>query len=127
MRLHSQFARFLLGGAANTAIGYALYLAASTVMDYRWAYTTSYVIGIGISYLINSLFVFRQPLTWRKLFAFPAVYAVQYVAGLALLWLFVAQFGIPQQYGPLLVVALTIPLTFVASRLVLISRNRHEH
>jgi putative flippase GtrA len=126
MRWSSPFVRFLVGGAANTAIGYLLYLAAARVMDYRWAYTTSYLLGIGISYLINSLYVFRQPLSWRRLLAFPAVYALQYAAGLALLWLFVSRLGIHKEYAPLLVVPLTIPLTFVASRLVLTYRKRHE-
>ena len=125
MKWSNDFTRFLIGGAANTAIGYALYLAAAQFMDYRWAYTTSYVLGIGVSYLVNSLFVFRQPLSWRRLVAFPAVYLLQYVAGLALLWLFVSRLGVPARYGPLLVVPLTIPLTFVASRLVLTYRKSH--
>ena len=125
MKLSSSFLRFLAVGAANTAIGYALYLAAAQVMDYRWAYTTSYVLGIGSSYVLNSLFVFREPLSWRRLAAFPLVYLLQYLAGLGLLWLFVSRLGVPAEYGPLLVVPLTIPLTFLASRLVLTYRKSH--
>lgn len=117
-----EFLRFLVVGAANTLIGYLLYLAANLVMDYRWAYTTSYVAGIAISYVLNSLYVFRQPLAWNKLLAFPAVYAVQFLAGLVLLWLFVSRLGIAQNLAPLLVIPLTIPLTFAISRFILTRR-----
>ena len=127
MKWRDQFARFLVSGVANTLIGYLLYLAATQVLDYRWAYAVSYVLGVGISYVINSTFVFRQPMSWRKLLAFPAVYVVQFLAGLALLWLFVSRLHVPARFGPLLVIPVTIPLTFVISRFILIPRNADEH
>lgn len=127
MRWSSQFARFLVAGAFNTAIGYLLYLAAIQIMDYRMAYTGSYAVGIVISYLVNSLYVFRERLAWRKFLAFPAVYLLQYVTSLGLLWLLVSEVGVPQAYGPLMVIPATIPLTFVASRFVLTSERANGH
>lgn len=118
----ARFARFLVVGGVNTVLGYALYLAFERLLDYRWAYTLSYALGIAISYVLNARFVFRQPLSWRRMLAFPAVYVVQYAAGIVLLWLLVERLGLPREIAPLAVVAATIPLTYATSRLVLTRR-----
>lgn len=127
MRLFSaRFARFLLVGVANTLIGYALYLAANAWLDYRWAYTVSYASGIGISYALNSWFVFREPLEWGKFLRFPLVYAVQYLVGLGLMWCLVSLWGFPEFLAPLVIVALTVPLTYALSRWILKPGSRNE-
>lgn len=122
-----QFVRFLLVGGANTVIGYGLYLLANHWLDYRWAYSLSYAAGIGISYLLNSWFVFREPLSLRKFIRFPLVYAVQYLAGLAIIWCLVSRLHLPESIAPLAVTALTVPLTYATSRLILQPRVRHEN
>lgn len=122
----ARFARFLVVGVANTLLGYVLYLAANRFMDYRWAYTFSYVVGIGISYLLNSWVVFREPLSLAKLLKFPVVYLAQYVVGLGVVWLFVSRLGLPESLAPLVVLPITVPLTYVLSRFVLTPRASHE-
>ena len=62
-----QGTRFLIAGAANTAIGYALYLLFNLLVDYRIAYSLSFALGIVISFVLNSVYVFRQPLRWARL------------------------------------------------------------
>lgn len=124
MRFFSaQFVRFVVVGGANTVIGYGLYLLANRWLDYRWAYTVSYAAGIGISYLLNSWFVFRAPMSLRTFLRFPLVYAAQYVAGLVIIWCVVDRLGLPESIAPLFVVALTVPLTYALSRLVIQPRN----
>lgn len=120
----ARFARFLAVGAANTLIGYGLFLVANHWMDYRWAYTVSYAAGIAISYVLNSWLVFHARLSWRNLLRFPVVYAVQYAAGLALIWWLVDGLGVPEAIAPLAVVALTLPLTYALSRYILLPRTR---
>jgi putative flippase GtrA len=118
-----EFPRFLAAGAFNTGFGYVMYLAFALVVDYRLAYTASYAIGVVLSYWINTRFVFRAPWSWRRLAAFPSVYAVQYLLGLALIWLFVAKLHLSEKIAPLLVIPLTIPVTFVFSRFVIKGRS----
>lgn len=114
-----QFARFLVVGVINTVLGYGLYLVAVQLMDYRWAYTLSYVVGITISFLLNTLFVFRERLSFRKFLQFPAVYVVQYVAGLAMVWLLVSRMGLAEALAPLVVIPATIPITYILSRTII--------
>lgn len=117
-----QFPRFLAVGAANTVLGYGVYAALNTVLDYRAAYTAAYVFGIVVSYVLNSLLVFRARLRWRSFAAFPAVYALQYVLGIALLWLLVRVMGLHELLAPLVVIPVTIPITFLATRYLLKER-----
>lgn len=114
--------RFLLVGAFNTVFGYALYLLFNLFLDYRIAYTVSFAIGIVVSFVLNSVFAFRQPLRWRRLLVYPAVYLLQYVAGLCIVWIFVDLLHQPEALAPLVAVAASLPLTFFATRFVLGAR-----
>jgi len=108
--------RFLLAGAFNTAATYGLYLLALQVMPYRVAYTATYAIGIVLGYAINTLFVFRAPWSWKRMLAYPLVYVLQYGVGLLCLTLLVERGWVSDRIAPLLVVVVTLPLTFLASR-----------
>lgn len=114
--MKSEGLRFLIAGGLNTAIGYALYLLMLPWIRYEIAYAIAYVLGIGTSYLLNAIFVFRRPLSMKAAFAFPLVYAVQLVLGSILLKILVDWMGIPEQFAPLIVVVLSLPMTFLLSR-----------
>lgn len=120
----TEFKRFLGAGAFNTVAGYAMYLAFHLVLDYRLAYTASYVIGIALSYWINTTFVFRSTWSWTRLAAFPGVYVLQYILGLLLIWLFVNHLEMSEKIAPLLAVPVTVPLTFLASRFIIKGKQR---
>jgi putative flippase GtrA len=117
------FLRFLAVGAINTALGYGLYLLFNLVMDYRLAYTLSYVCGVLIAFVLNSLLVFHQPLRWKNLAIYPAVYVLQYGLGLLLVWICISVLHLPEAYAPLVVIPLTVPVTFAASRMILGKRT----
>jgi putative flippase GtrA len=111
-----QFARYLLAGAANTLVTYAVLLVAMRWMDYRLAYTGAYVLGIALAYVLQARFVFRVPLAWRAAIGFPAVYLVQYLAGLALLWILVDRLHLAAKWAALATIAAGVPLGFALSR-----------
>jgi putative flippase GtrA len=98
-RIHFEFSRFLLVGATNTAISYVIYLLLLEFMAYLYAYSIAY--GL------------------RKFLQFPAVYALQYGVGAAILWLLVGQASLSPELAMLAVVAVTIPVTFLTSRFIL--------
>lgn len=111
--------RFLCGGAVNTLVTYLLYLGLIGVLAYQWAYLGAYVTGILLAYWLNARFVFKVPLSWKGLFAYPVVYLVQYVLAAALLEMLVRFAGIPPAYAPLLVTAVLLPLTYLMNKIVL--------
>lgn len=114
-----QLASFVIGGAFNTGVTYLCYLGLHMLLSYQVAYLLAYAAGIVFSYCFNSLVVFRRPMSWRGLMAFPAVYLVQYAVSALILALIVEQFGVPAWWAPLAVSVLMLPLTYVLTRFVL--------
>jgi putative flippase GtrA len=113
------FARFLVTGAINTVLGYVIYLGLLLILDYRMAYTATYVLGIVFSYIVTSKFVFKTPLSLFKALKFPIVYLLQYVVGIFAVEIYVEILGGSQYIAPLLTVAINVPITFLASRYIL--------
>ena len=122
--INSEFLRYVIVGGTNTAITYAIYLLLLFMLPYSAAYTIAYLSGIPIAYTLNSRFVFHKPLHWKKAFQFPLVYVVQYLAGIVLLFLWVEVLRVSDVIAPLLVIACTVPVTFVLSRLIIKGRSR---
>ncbi len=119
VRLRHQALRFLIAGAVNTVVTYAIYLALLSLLDYTLAYTFAYVIGIVISYLMSTAFVFRVTRTAANMATFPLVYLVQYLLGALVLNLAVRWMGIPDRFALIASIVVTIPVTFFLSRALL--------
>jgi len=116
-------ARFVAGGALNTALSYLVYLALQWIMDYQLAFLVAYLAGIALSYLINAILVFHQPLSWRTALRFPLVYIVQYFLSAILLALLVELLGISARIAPLVVAVALLPVTYLMARHALIHRK----
>ena len=112
----SAFGRFLIAGAINTLVTYVLFLALSSVLHHAIAYTIAYVAGIGLAYVMAASFVFGAGFTAKSAARFPVVYLIQYLFGLGALALLIDWLGMSRQLAMLLVVATSLPLTFVLSK-----------
>ena len=91
-----RFARFVVVGAANTAVSYGVYLVLLLVIDYRVAYTVAYLAGLVFGYWAQARLVFRAPLGTRSAVAYVATYAAMYLASLFMLWVSVDLLGVPK-------------------------------
>lgn len=111
--------RFLLAGGINTILSYAFYVFFLLFFHYAIAYTISCILSIVISYLLNTKFVFRSHYSWSRFFAFPLVYLVQYFVGLVLLHLVIEFLHVRPLLAPIVVVAITWPITYLLSRYIL--------
>ena len=118
LRSHRWF-RFIIGGGINTSVTYAVYLTLNMGFNYQWSYFIAYICGIIFSYWFNALFVFKAPLSWKGLLAYPVVYVVQYGVSALLLGFLVESAVLSETLAPLLVVVITVPLTYVMSKLVI--------
>lgn len=110
--------RFLVGGVLNLAVGYGGYLILLHWISYEIAYAISYVFSVCVSYVFSALFVFRQPLRARSALFYPLVYLAQFLLGLVLLRIMVEVLHLSAWVAPLLVSILTIPVTFLMSRII---------
>ncbi|WP_353190152.1 GtrA family protein [Pandoraea pnomenusa] len=117
--LEREFIRFLIVGVANTAFFYATYAMCLAFIQYKLAYTVSFALSVVFSYWLNSHFVFRVKLSLSGLLRFPLVYLVQYLGGIALMYLLVDWLHLSAYLAPIIVVGLTIPVTFLLSRTLL--------
>ena len=111
-----EFGRFLVSGAVNTLASYAVYFALLPFIPYLAAYTIAYLIGVVISYLLITRFVFRTPRRFATAVRFPLVCAVQYLVGSAVITLLVEGFGIRASLAAIAAIVLSIPTSFLLSR-----------
>jgi putative flippase GtrA len=124
MPVRGEFARFLVAGAINTVITFALFEALRRVIPYLAAYSIAYASGIALSYVLNAGFVFRRRKTIASALRFPLVYVVQYAMGGGLLWVLVDVAKLNESFALLLVIAASIPVTFLLSRLIVTRHGR---
>jgi putative flippase GtrA len=122
----ARFFRFILSGGLNTAITYAIYLLLLQQISYQISYTVAYVSGIVISYILNRAFVFRGHRGLRSILLFPLVYVAQYGFGMLILWLWIDMAKLNDKVAPLIVVAVTLPLTYVFSRFVFLGSKKQK-
>lgn len=114
-----RWVRFAAGGLFNTAATYLIYLGLVQVMAYQWAYLVAYALGVVIAYLLNSLLVFRVPLSLGRASTYPIVYVVQYAMAAGLLALAVEVLQISEEIAPLAVLVIMVPVSYVLNRLML--------
>ena len=117
--IHKELMRFLVTGSTNTAVCWLVYMGLKVFMPYTWAYTGAYVFGTAFTYYLNTRWVFRVPMSWRTFMQFPIVYILQYGLGVSLMVLLVNYWRCPEPLAPLVVVAMTVPVTFLLSRFIL--------
>jgi len=115
-KIASPFVRFLISGGVNTLGTYLLYLGLLQVLPYWLSYAIAFVAGVAIAYLLNRLFVFGAPLSERKAAMLPLVYFVQYLVGALIVYLWVDLLHLHAAFAPAASIAITVPLTFTASR-----------
>ena len=118
----NEYARFLICGAANTLLTYGLYVLFLLVLSYKWSYSLAYVGGIVISYFLNSHFVFQQPAALAKFLKYPVVYLVQYLLGIIILYVCIELLGINKLLAPVVVIVISLPVTFGLSKMIIQGR-----
>ncbi|RED57630.1 GtrA family protein [Cohnella lupini] len=114
--------KFLLIGLANTGITYVVYLGLLLICPYSISYVLSFILGIFISFVLNSLLVFNSNMSIKKLIQFPLVYIIQLLIGWVLMYMFVEKIGLNKEISPLVISAVTIPITFIISKYILTGR-----
>ena len=115
-RVSGSGARFLAAGAFTTLVTLGLYLLLLMVLPYALAYSLVFVLGVGMSYLLNSTFVFRSSANARTAAVFPLIYVVQYAVGLAVAALWVDVLHLPETAAALAAITVTVPITYVLAR-----------
>lgn len=121
-----EFIKFLFVGLANTAFSSVVYLVLDLVLPYKIAYSMAYVSGLVLSYLLNAKWVFQASVSKKSFFTFPLVYVPQYLISVLCLHVLVERYGISERVAFFLVIILSIPVTFLLSRIILKPKQNHH-
>ncbi|QBP78132.1 GtrA family protein [Herbaspirillum huttiense] len=120
------FSRFFIAGLLNTGVTYLGYLGLLRLIPYTWAYTVTFVAGICFGYLLNTYWVFKQRAGLRSATFYPLTYAVNYVLGLGLIWMFVDLLKVPRELAPVLVMAISVPIMYFLTKHIFRASADHE-
>ncbi len=116
--------RFIVWGGVNAVAGYSIYAVLILFAPYLVSYTVAYLLGIPISYFLNSKFVFVQELRWSRALQYPLVYVVHYLLGTICLYLLVRVFKVNKLLAPVLILLVTIPATYFLSRRIISGKKK---
>ena len=115
--------RFAAVGVVNTATYYGSYLLLVQVLPYLVAHVLAFAISMTGSFLLNCLVTYRTRPTWRKFLLFPLTVAANFTITTVGVAVLVELLSVDQRVAPLLAAVVAIPLTFVATRAVLVGRT----
>ena len=109
--------RFCLVGALATGLHYGLYYLLQRVLDVNVAYTAGYLLAFIANFYLTAWFTFGTAPSGRKLAGMGAAHLTNYLLHMGLLNLFL-RVGLPQEWAPLPVFAIAIPVNFLLVRWV---------
>lgn len=116
--------RFLLSGGLNTAVTYLIYLGLLRRAGYQLSYAIAFVCGIAISYVMGRVFVFKSHQGYRSALMLPLVYLIQYLAGAAVVWMWVDLLYQRPSLAPAISIAITLPITYLLSKFAFVGKIR---
>ena len=123
MHPKNKFLRFIGAGIVNTIASYLAYLFLIFFFSYQISYAIAFVLGVALSFVLNSKYVFEVQQTLRKFILFPLVYLVQYLLGALLMGVVIEVLGVSKFIAPLFVIVCLIPVSYLLSKKILQSEK----
>lgn len=121
--LAGEVVRFALVGVANTITYYVTYLVLVGVLPYFAAHVVAFGVAMVGSFLLNCRFTYRTRPTWRKFLLYPLTVVANFVITTVGVGVLVELVEMDERIAPLVAAVAAIPLTFLATRYVLLGRN----
>lgn len=114
--------RFGIVGVIATIIHYGIYLALNLIIVSWIAYSIGYGISFLCNFYLSNKFTFKTKPTIKKGIGFGLSHFINYLLQVILLSIFI-QLGVPDNYAPLPVFCIAVPVNFLMVRFVLKSKN----
>jgi putative flippase GtrA len=116
-RIINEFIRFGIVGGLCTVLHYGIYYLLQLYINVNIAYTLGYVLSFMANFYLTSYFTFGTTPSWKKLIGMGGAHTVNYALHILLLNLFL-RIGISQEWAPIPVFAIAIPVNFLLVRFV---------
>jgi putative flippase GtrA len=117
----AQFIRFLFVGVANTSVSIACIFIAMSLfkIDYRIANAIGYLIGFGLSFVLNRTWTFRHHGRWLPSFAsWLIVSGIAYMCNFLVIITLHANFGFGDYLAQVGGIIAYTPVSFFGARLI---------
>lgn len=123
MNLKNKFIKFIGAGVINTIASYLVYVFLVLFFNYQISYAVAFVFGIGLSFVLNTKYVFEVKQTFKKFSLFPLVYLIQYLLGALMMDFVIELVGINKFLAPLVVTGCLLPVSYFLSKKILVRKN----
>lgn len=114
--------RFVIVGGLATALHYGLYLLFQNIMWAWLAYTIGYAVSFVMNYILTNYYTFKTRPNTKNGVGFIISHAINYALHVGLLELFL-WIKIPNEWAPLPVFMIVIPINFFLLRYFFIKRQ----
>lgn len=118
--------RYAIVGGMATAIHYGVYLLLQLWVWPWLAYTLGYAISFVINYMLTNYFTFKTRPTTKNGIGFVISHAINYGLHIGLLELFL-WIGIPNEWAPIPIFAIVIPVNYFILRFFFIKLDGNEN
>lgn len=118
-----EFIKFVIVGGLCTALHYGIYYILQIHINVNVAYSLGYIMSFIANFYLTSYFTFKSSPSWKKLFGMGGAHAVNYAIHILLLNLFL-RMGISQEWAPIPVFAIAIPVNFLLVRFVFKNKEK---
>ena len=122
LRNYQEIIRFCIVGTLATGIHYGIYLLLNRFILVWLAYSIGYVISFIFNFYLTSVFTFREKATVRKGIGFVFSHLINYLLHILFLSLFIWM-GVRDNYAPIPVYLIVIPINFLSVRFVFKSKK----
>lgn len=113
--------RFGIVGIIATIIHYGIYLALNFIMTSWIAYSIGYGLSFLCNFYLSNKFTFKTKPTIKKGIGFGLSHFINYLLQVILLSIFI-KLGIPDNYAPIPVFCIAVPVNFLMIRFVFKSK-----
>jgi putative flippase GtrA len=120
-RFH-EFLRFGLVGLLATGLHYLIYIILLALLSPSIAYTIGYGISLLMNFFLSNFFTFKTKPNMKKGVGFGISHGINYLLHMLLLNLFL-WLNVPDEWAPIPVFAIVIPVNFILVRTVLKSKR----
>lgn len=115
--LRVEFIRFVVVGVIATIIHYGIYYLLLSLVNVNISFTIGYLISFCCNFWLSAKFTFKTDATAKKGLGFALSHLVNY--GLQMMVLNISiKLGIPDQFAPIPVYLICIPVNFLLVRFV---------
>lgn len=116
-RKYEEFFKFILIGLIATVLHYSIYWILYRYMNVAMAYSIGYGFSFICNFYLTSVFTFKSKATIRKGAGFSIAHIINYLLHLLLLNIFL-RVGFSQDFAPIPVLCIVVPINFILVRYV---------